>query len=444
MLVLAPTPKMGTVDSWFCVLEAALRAHPEWVVNVVLMAPTKLVSLSTNHPIYGQLASIGTKFYVMNHLGTKIYSFKNLGDAKTFCVRRKFASRVLQAAPKRAQKVITFATDKILCLKKQASATELEALKAALVCYDVEGAQKEDAPVWLATYLRGERFSLLHGLAVPIRQEPSQEKIDGSRLRVDVPIREHAFAYSTAHAQDYLCRYGSRLSPTVTGVPRHDPTVVQHYSQEPTIGGGGRVALVLSRPATSRADKPNGPTDWLPLGRKVQLFRALHRVLSLERGIKLSVSCHPSERPEQLQRLLRSILGRSTEGTAWEIVFLTPLAMARTVSFGVAFSSSTVVDLLAQGVPSIELQCVDDVPDYSGPDAVRDSTGRILRTDVRRAGLVLPADDERDLAEQVDRIITEREAVVEELRNNYLLTYAEPKGAVASILQHLESAARSV
>lgn len=92
-------------------------------------------------------------------------------------------------------------------------------------------------------------------------------------------------------------------------------------------------------------------------------------------------------------------------------------------------------------MPTIEFQDVAGASAYDGPDALRDAQGRVLRTSERRHGLVLPADDEDDLRAQVARILDAPEATLGGLRAAYRTRYADPTGAVATILADIESLA---
>ena len=228
-------------------------------------------------------------------------------------------------------------------------------------------------------------------------------------------------------------------SVRVTGIPRHDPQgprVVVGASGEGVGGGWDGAVLLISRPATSESEEPTSPNDWFPAGRKAARLRAIHQVVCVERGLRLVVTMHPKERDDHA---IRAGLRDDEAGRTWMLTEAHPLALAPRLRFAISFASGVAVDLLSVDVPTIEFQDVRGVSAFDRPDAARDDEGRILRTSERRHALVLAADDEADLRTQVGRIIDEREEVLTTLRAAYLSRYADPRGAVASIVTDLEA-----
>ena len=279
-------------------------------------------------------------------------------------------------------------------------------------------------------------LSLSHGLGYL----PSARPVAAEGRTFAASVR--AYAYSKEHANDLAEAFGLPSEQVrVTGVPRHDPKVRLPYLTSDTLAHGVPRAdvLLISRPATSPHDAPGGsPIDWLPMGRKIAHLQAIHRVVCEEFGLRLVVTRHPKERDE---RALREGLPADAEGRTWWLSEQHPLELAAGLRFAVSFSSGVAVDLLSADVPTIELQDVTGASAYDGPDALRDAQGRVLRTSERRHGLVLPADDEDDLRAQVARILDAPEATLDGLRAAYRTRYADPTGAVATILADIESLA---
>jgi hypothetical protein len=283
-------------------------------------------------------------------------------------------------------------------------------------------------------------LSLSHGLGY---LDPATDAEGGGGVGTDTarrPSVQRAYAYSPQHRRRLMQDHGlPEDSVRVTGIPRHDPEgplAVMGASGGGLGDGWDGAVLLISRPATSAGEEPTSPNDWLPKGRKAARLRAIHQVVCVERGLRLVVTMHPKERDDHE---IRAGLPYDEAGRTWILIEAHPLALAPQLCFAISFSSGVAVDLLSVDVPTIEFQDVRGVSAFDRPDAARDDEGRILRTSERRHALVLAADDEADLRTQVGRIIDERDEVLTTLRAAYLSRYADPRGAVASIVTDLEA-----
>lgn len=445
------SPNLGIVDSWLPVLLAVRDQHPEW--GIVLVVPE-----AWDKMIRPEGAALRIASAVADGIVVEIQpgDFRGVADfaAAAALVRRsrwipelldgtdRVVRRVLMSATRSrsdGRTVASLATRVLAAVGGRivrARRVDLKRLAdegPVLVLYDVETNDKPDSLSALEGMDETARFSLSHGLGIPLG---SEQRSSGTVTAKD----RRVYAYGSQHADYFRRAPGMRDDRVVvTGIPRHDPEARRSIGSragetiEPEWAGS---VLLVSRQATSQRDTPGkSPRDWLPAGRKVQQLRAIHRVICEQEGLRLLVSTHPKERADGT---LERGLPQSEEGRTWRFTHAHPLVLAEHIEFAVAFSSGVVLDLLASGIPTIEFQDVSGATAYDGPDALRDAEGRILRTAQRRGGLVLPADDEPDLARQVRRIRTERRAVVTELTDAYRRLYASPAGAVARILQDME------
>jgi len=109
--------------------------------------------------------------------------------------------------------------------------------------------------------------------------------------------------------------------------------------------------------------------------------------------------------------------------------------LGRRALFAVTFFSSVAIDMIAVGTPTIEL-C-----DFSGltksPNLARDEHGQPTSI-YQQLGLVLSARNFDELAEQVDRIFEDRNAVIAQLRSAYDSSYDRLDDPVGLIIDDLE------
>ena len=445
------SPNLGIVDSWLPVLLAARERHPDW--RIVFIVPEAWRKTIRPEGAALRLASGVADEVVVEILPGHFRTVEDFVAAAELVRRSRWIPDLLDAADRLIRRIVMSATRsrsdgravaswavrRLTTLGSWGFGARRSGLRNSwsdgpiLVCYDFETNAKPDSRSALEGINEVARFSVSHGLGIPLG--PDQ------RPAGNLTEKDHrVYAYGSDHA-DYFHRAPRTTKPhvVITGVPRHDPESRRSLvarSGETVDPAWTRSVLLVSRQATSQREVPGkSPRDWLPAGRKVAHLRAIHRVICEQEGLRLLVSTHPKEKNDgTLQRGLPT----SEEGRTWRFTTVHPLVLAEHIDFAIVFSSGVVLDLLVSGIPTIEFQDVTGASAYDGPDALRDTEGRILRTAQRRGGLVLPADDELDLARQVRRIRTQRQDVVAELTDAYTRLYASPVGAIDRILHDME------
>jgi hypothetical protein len=103
----------------------------------------------------------------------------------------------------------------------------------------------------------------------------------------------------------------------------------------------------------------------------------------------------------------------------------------------VTFLSGVSVDLVAMGVPVIELLDVRGLAGLDGPGTARDGRGRPLFGPYRRDGLVIPADDIEDLRVAFTRVLEDRTGELEVLEAAHRSVFASPDRAIPRIVADL-------
>lgn len=439
------SPNMGIVDSWLPVLKAVRERHPDWTL-------VALVPRAWAIGIRADSALVRAADTVLDHViaeampgdhrrldGLRDVDRDNRRRSAVVDLVRRIDGGLLVRGVTRsrpgygrggpAERVLRRLTP---LLAGGVRSSLRRSYGTTIVLADVDFRWRPEVVDMVEPLGETPALVLSHGLGY-LPTEPR-----AALSEPDAPSIDLAYAYSAEHGNDLSAGLGlPRAQVRVTGVPRHDPERSSPYAG----GGDDRRAdvLLISRPATSPHDAPGGsPMDWLPMGRKTAQLRSIHRVVCEELGLRLVVTRHPKERDEPS---LREGLPADGEGRTWWLSEQHPLELAAGLRFAVSFSSGVAVDLLSSDVPTIEFQDVTGASAYDGPDALRDAQGRILRTSERRHGLVLPADDEEDLRAQVARILDARESTLAALRTAYRARYADPTGAVATIVADIESLA---
>lgn len=431
-LVLIVAPSLGSLDSWLPVVSA--RRERDRSTRIVAVVPERRTILAVDPDdtmvrlaealvddvlaptVDGGWVRADGFVAARDLIGSERLAS---GVARVLgALARQVLRRPSRGGPPRGTSAILRALRPRATRRADVSPAELIGTEA-MVCYDVHVHRHPASAAVLAELGDLPRASLHHGIDL-VRD-------DGRRfplVRADLDVAVGLFselerpAYRTVHGLDDAVLH-------VVGIPRHDPEWMERViatSRERHHVPAEDAVFVISRPAGS---------SYLPAERKVAALAALHRVVCEERGLPLVVKLHPKEGDDGT---LARGLPRSGEGRSWHRVRAHPFHIARHALAAVAFHSGVLIDMVALGVPAIELIDVRGLAEHDRPGTPRDARGRPMHSALRAHGLVLPADDGDDLAVALDGILTDRAAVVARLRRAYDATFPAPGSAIAAML----------
>jgi hypothetical protein len=389
-LVLLCAPSLGILDNWLPVLHAARASDPD--LRIVALIPDRetlaqLEPEDTAHVLADEVIDATVAPLVG---GGWVLAEGFLGARDAARPRGPLRSR-----PTRAQR------------RARVEPSQLAGPGTRLL-YDIHLHDKQRVQPLLKAMGATPRFSHNHGIEL--------EVVDAGRVAPPDPENVHAaFLYGPSEVEAYTRNFG--LDPAslhVVGVARHDPAWVQKVVERSEALHRlpfDEHVLVVSRPAGS---------SYLPHDRKVAALRALHQVAWHEHGLPLVLRTHPKEHEDGT---LAAALPADEEGVSWARSRAHPFHLATRSRVGVTFLSGVAVDLIALGVPVIELLDVRGLPEHDGPSARRDEQGRVLFGPYRRDGLVIPADDIEDLRGGIRRTVEPtHDAVLDQqaiLRNRF-------------------------
>ena len=417
-IVLLCAPSLGVLDNWLPVLAAIRAADPEQRIAAVLPDRATVAQLDpddTAHRLADELVD-RTLAPLVDGGWVVADGFLRAGP---LTLPRRITRRIDAALGARGDRLRPLL--RLLRTPTQRarrSDPSLLADPANRLLYDVQLHDKPRLAPLLATFGTTPRFSHHHGIELEA----------AGTTRVAPPDPEHVhtvLAYGPSEIDAYAANYGldpARVRPV--GVLRHDPdwvrTVVARSAERHTLPFD-RFVFVVSRPAGS---------PYLPHDRKVAALEALHTVAWEEHGLPLVLRTHPKEAEDGT---LAAALPASGEGVSWARSRAHPFHLAEGAWAAVTFFSGVAVDLVALGVPVVELLDVRGLAPYDGPASARDGRGRPAFGPYRRDGLVLPADDVDDLRELFGRIAVGRDDVVAGLRTAVRARFAEPTGGAERV-----------
>jgi hypothetical protein len=416
--VLLCAPSLGILDNWLPVLHAVRSEHPEWRIVALIPDRDTLAQLDpadTAHLLADELIDVTVAPLID---GGWVTAGGFLGAAEA--ARPSAVAQGLLALTRRPAPLA-----RLLRTAAQGRAsTTLHALAGpgARLLYDVHLHGKERLRRLLDVFAGVPRFSVNHGIELevddPTRVSPADpENVWGVHL------------YGASEVDAYAHNFGlDRASLQVVGIARHEPAWIERMvtaSAQRHRLPHDEFVFVVSRPAGS---------PYLPRDRKIAALRALHRVAWKEHGIPLVLRTHPKESEDGT---LAAALPADEEGLSWSTSRAHPFHLARHSRFAVTFLSGVSVDLVAMGVPVIELLDVRGLAGFDGPSSPRDDRGRPLFGPYRRDGLVIPADDLDDLREAVTHVLEDRARALEILTSAHRSAFAAPGGAIPRIVANL-------
>ena len=439
-LVVLAAPGLGILDNWLPVLAAARERHPGWRIAVVVPERSFLADVDPDDTVVRLVDGLADLVVAPTAAGGWA-STPSLVAARRLAASERAARPVLRAEARLAARrgarrpagVAGVATGRaaravLRALRPSAvrrAAIDLRGLGGgpAALCYDVYAHRKPSARAVLDALGPVPRFSLHHGLDVVV---PADHDV----ATPEVDLEARAYLAADAERPVYVDRYGvppERLR--VVGVPRHDPAwvdrVVAASAARHQVEDGA--VVVISRPPHPA---------YLPDERRTRAYGDLHRVVCEDLGLRLLVKPHPKERD---LGAVRRALPAGTEGRTWRFTGAHPFHLARHARAAVTFHSGVAVDLVALGVPVVELIDVRGLAaDRAAPG--RDARGRPQHSSFRRGGMVLPADDATELRAALDRALADRDGVAVDLAAALGRMFPRPPDPVGTILADLAAA----
>jgi len=402
-------PHLGILDSWLPVLDEL--KHRNVQTRIVAAAPhwKRLASSQSQDFLLHQCDSlVGSVF--TRKFGEAWRRFDSFGQAASY-VRtdmQPLGGRWIEALQRRFPRI--------------SAAIDRQTPTARVVLSDVDLLDQTAMQGVLHRSRDSYWFSLPHGIDPRI---PALRARTSNANKLNIKV----YASSEQEAAHYRNAYGVPESRVETvGVPRHGRQWIQRLRERHPnrTKEGDRFIFLASRPV----NKNNFPTF-----RKMELLRDL-RALADRLDCRVVVRVHPAETDVD-KSIIETALGKEHEGSRWSYTVLPAMSAAQGAVFAITMFSSVAVDMLAIEVPPVELF------DFSGvahiPSLVPDGKEG-LTSIYRHLGLVLGASSFTELESKVATILSDRNAVLKELKAAYHRAYASPDNAIDTIVTDISEA----
>jgi hypothetical protein len=434
--VLLCAPSMGILDNWLPVLHVVRAEHPEW----------RIVALIPDRDTLAQLDPADTAHVLADELiDVTVVPLVDGGWVRTSGLLEATAA----AAPGPSARLLLSAADMLARLasrtplsqretahplrgmlrllrtrRQRDSLASIEDLNSSShrLLFDLDLHGKARLRPLLERLGHVRRHAMLHGIML-IEEDPR------ATPSPDPDLEAAAYLFGACELAPYTNNFGiPRERLHVVGVARHEQDWVRRVvsrSRDLHPIPFDRAVFVVSRPARS---------SYLPPDRKVALLRALHRIAWEEHGLPLVLRTHPKEVEDGT---IAAALPSGTEGRSWAISAAHPFHLAQHAEVAITFYSGIAVDLVALGVPVIQLLDVRGLTGHDGPDTARDPRGRPRFGAYARDGFVHCADDADDLSGLFVRLADDRAALLAPLQQRYDELIAPPSGAARTIVSTL-------
>jgi hypothetical protein len=402
--VLLCAPSLGILDNWLPVLHAARASHPDW----------RIVALIPDRETLSQLDPSDTAHVLADEvIDATVAPLVGGGWVEA----AGFLAAARAAAPRRWLPPLPTVEQ----FRRRTQPRRLARPEARLL-YDIHLHEKNRIAPLLATLGDIPRFSHNHGLELEVIKSRRVAPFDPYNVTA-------AFLYGPSEIEAYARNFGlAEKALCVVGIVRHEPAWVKKVidkSAELHHLPFDEFALVISRPAGS---------SYLPRERKIRALSALHEVMWEEHRVPLVFRTHPKEHDDGTFAVA---LPKETEGLSWVRSGAHPFHLATQSRIGITFLSGVAIDLVALGVPVIELLDVRGLPEHDNSDTRRDKDGRILFGPYRGANFVVPADDFEDLRGAAARILNDRLTETSRLSREVQSRISRPPNSTARMLSLL-------
>jgi len=273
------------------------------------------------------------------------------------------------------------------------------------------GAFNETCMEDVVTALSGcDIYSLDHG-NVPVRSGEGPAALDQSLLNAS---SVNFYAFSERPEKNYRARYSlPKQQIGVVGIPRHDYAWISQVQKLGKVQEFSQCIYVVSRPSNK---------TYHPVDRKILALRDIKEVAD-RLGLPVVIRSHPKEFQESV---FFDVFGRQDYGRNWVTTQEHSYCAGRNAVFAVVFHSGVCVDMTRIGVPTIERLNLEGLPSHHtaglscGFDTAEPMTSYLA------AGLVLPARSRVEFLAQVERVLSDRDGVVTELKEAYAKYFSEP------------------
>ena len=276
-----------------------------------------------------------------------------------------------------------------------------------IVLSDLEMLGKGSGRPFFAAWRSAQWYSLLHGINV-LTGINHKKSLDLTLL----PKKLVAFLSSDTERVFYASHYGLKRSHMhVVGVPRHEKSWINYIKDREMASSEWKKSgyvFLISRGV-------GGP---LPAERKREYLVSIREVVCKELGLELIIKTHPKAENETVYE---DVFGEGGS-VRWAVEGRHPFVLGANCIFAISFYSGVPMDLLRLGVPTVEYLDLTGIPEYDYPNSMHSEDREAILT-YRNYGLVLGASTREQLKIQVERILTERALVLQELNEAYRMVF---------------------
>ena len=289
---------------------------------------------------------------------------------------------------------------------------------------DIELVDKKTNYELTTVFKNIKKFSMDHGLQSPSHFLRSpMPKYNSYYENVEY------FVNSDKVKKLYLAKGFHDENIHLIGFPRHDTNWVKFLNDNflNRKEEFNDFVLIISRPSGTL----------IPKKRKVDAITNIKKVIIDNLGLGVMVKLHPKESDNSHNRQMYfQIFGSENYGKTWIFTNSHPIYLAKKCKFAISFFSGVVLDMIAQGKPTIEYLDLNNLKQYDNPDSFRDRDGSPI-LEYRKDKLVFGCNSYLDLLKTSEKIINNYDEVVAFFKNRYEEVFVVKDNSSSVILKKL-------
>lgn len=406
--ILCAMPFYGMLDQW---LPWVCNADQESQLIVISPHPGALASIS-ERSVFHRLLDTRAEAIVVKLSDTYWVSLSSLGNATRFERLHAKGERYLVLLDRFGWVTLTRFLEriraKLACFLSRGKRVSLNDIfsDTSVLLFDVTTTRSPHLAPLLKAAENLRKISMPHGLPINANNKKflTDPKIplDSTANRLTaVAFTDELFSLYTK----YLRAYNAEILKLP--IPRHDPNWIHIIaSHEKGDIPWESYIVILSRGSNE---------TYLPLNRKLK-YLSIIQTSARKLKLPIVIKRHPTESEDEV---FYKALGKDSYGDEWTFSDSHVFKLGEHALFSVSFISSTCLDLLAQGVPTIELIDMVGLNKKAWvSDVAMTANGEII-SNYSNKGLVLLARNREEFEVQAQKILHDRTGVIDTLYQKY-------------------------
>lgn len=432
-IVFVCSPNLGILDNWLPFFES-IKNDKEKKFTIFFPKITTINQLNESDLNFKLANSIFSKAVTIDH-ENNIIEFNsltnchsNISNLKIISTLKNYTLKILkrEGTPfdnfflKLSFKLKNLLKKKFRFLKKENFFNE-----ETILVLDAMETQKKYFKPFLKNIKNLKKISSFHGSDFPMESEFKLKPTEISNtlflLFSNSPFEKEF--YQKRLILDKTCNF------FVSGNPKHDLSWINKifkFTESDYKKKFGNYVFLISRPAIK---------EYHPLDRKKKSLEIIKKNI-LDYGINVVIKLHPKEDKYNGKMLYFDIFGKKNYNKTWFFSNEHHYLLGKNSIFAISLFSSVAVDLINIKIPTIEILDLKDLVEENRKNIFFENNLPVFN--IRFLKLVLGSSDENTFIENRDKIMKNKDQVVDSIYLNYQNLFGKNVDILKNLTNYLK------